>query len=376
MSINNTTLLGLAQPVTGQESGVWGDDVNNGLTSIVDIAVAGTNNITQDSDITLSVVNGTNSTSFSTTGSNSTTAQYYVLNLTGSRSAARNIIAPATSKAYLVYNKTSGGYSITIKKSGGTGVAIAPNEAAIVYYDSITASDFVKMSSTVSLGNLTTVGTITSGTWNASVITGTYGGTGVNNGSNTITIGGNVTFSGAYTFTGTLSANTSVTFPTSGTLAALATAQSWTATQTLSGSSSTTATVLQNAFETVNVVSGTVNGNATAYQNNGAVSYYTTAASATWTQNLTFSSGTSIATALSTGQSVSFAILVTQGSSGASYYPTAINVDGSTSGVTTYWQGGSAPTKGYASGIDVYTYTVIKTASTPTYTVLASQTQF
>ena len=69
MSINNTTLLGLAQPVTGQESGVWGDDVNNGLTSIVDIAVAGTNNITQDSDITLSVVNGTNSTTFSTTGS-------------------------------------------------------------------------------------------------------------------------------------------------------------------------------------------------------------------------------------------------------------------------------------------------------------------
>jgi len=66
--------------------------------------------------------------------------------------------------------------------------------------------------------SITTLGTVTTGTWNASVITGTYGGTGVNNGSSTITIGGNVTFSGAYTFSGTLSANTAITFPTSGTL--------------------------------------------------------------------------------------------------------------------------------------------------------------
>lgn len=67
-------------------------------------------------------------------------------------------------------------------------------------------------------GNITSVGTIASGTWNGSVIGGTYGGTGVNNGASTITIGGSVTFSGAFTFTGTLTANTSVTFPTSGTL--------------------------------------------------------------------------------------------------------------------------------------------------------------
>jgi hypothetical protein len=53
-----------------------------------------------------------------------------------------------------------------------------------------------------------------------------------------------------------------------------------------------------------------------------------------------------------------------------------LTIDGSSSNVTTYWQGGTAPTKGYASGIDSYTYTVIKTAATPAYTVLASQTQF
>ncbi len=68
-------------------------------------------------------------------------------------------------------------------------------------------------------GNITSVGTIASGTWQGSVIGPTYGGTGVNNGSSTFTIGGNITFSGAHTFTGTLTADTGVTFPTTGTLA-------------------------------------------------------------------------------------------------------------------------------------------------------------
>jgi len=64
-------------------------------------------------------------------------------------------------------------------------------------------------------------------------------------------------------------------------------------------------------------------------------------------------------------------MLATQGST--AYYNSAVTIDGTS--VTPYWQGGSAPTKGNASGIDVYTYTVIKTGSA-TYTVLASQTQF
>jgi len=69
-------------------------------------------------------------------------------------------------------------------------------------------------------GNITSVGTIASGSWNGSLISGTYGGTGVNNGASTITIPGNFSLSGgAYSFSGTLSGNTSVTFPTSGTLA-------------------------------------------------------------------------------------------------------------------------------------------------------------
>ena len=65
----------------------------------------------------------------------------------------------------------------------------------------------------------TTVGVITSGTWQGNVIDPTYGGTGINNGAKTITLGGNFTHTGAHTLGVTTTANTSVTLPTTGTLA-------------------------------------------------------------------------------------------------------------------------------------------------------------
>jgi len=151
----------------------------------------------------------------------------------------------------------------------------------------------------------------------------------------------------------------------------LSAANSWTATQTFSGTSSTFATSLLNAAEPVTVSATAATGTINFYVNSQSVLYYTSNASANWTLNIAFSSGTSLNTAMSTGQSVTIAFLVTQGST--AYYNSTVNIDGTT--VTPYWQGGSAPTKGNASGIDVYTYTVIKTASA-TYTVLASQTQF
>ena len=70
--------------------------------------------------------------------------------------------------------------------------------------------------------NITGVGTLTAGTWNATVISPTYGGTGVNNGSSTLTMAGNVTHAGSFTQSFTATGNTAVTLPTSGTLATLA----------------------------------------------------------------------------------------------------------------------------------------------------------
>jgi len=74
---------------------------------------------------------------------------------------------------------------------------------------------------------------------------------------------------------------------------------------------------------------------------------------------------------MAVGQSMTVSVLATQG--GTAYYFSTVQVDGST--VTPKWAGGSAPTEGNASGIDVYTFTIIKTANA-TFTVLTSQTQY
>jgi len=84
-------------------------------------------------------------------------------------------------------------------------------------------SDAIDIASTyVGQTSITTLGTIGTGTWEGTVVSPTYGGTGVNNGSSTITVGGNLEFTGSHSFTGVLTDTTIVTFPTAGTLATLA----------------------------------------------------------------------------------------------------------------------------------------------------------
>jgi len=155
-------------------------------------------------------------------------------------------------------------------------------------------------------------------------------------------------------------------------VASLNTNQTFTGTKTFAGLSSTLAMVLNDAAEVVTVsataATGTINYDVTTQ----SVIYYTTNASANWTVNFRGSSGTSMNGLLSDGQSVTVAFLVTQGST--AYYNNVVQVDGTTSGVTTRWIGG-APTAGNASGIDSYRYLIIKTANA-TFTVLASVTQY
>ena len=102
-----------------------------------------------------------------------------------------------------------------------------------------------------------------------------------------------------------------------------------------------------------------------------AIQYYTSNANVNFTLNFRGNSTTTANTLLATGQSTTTALLVTNGAS--AYYPTVIQVDGSN--VTPKWQGGTAPTSGDASALDIYSFTLIKTAAN-TYTVLGSQTKF
>lgn len=114
-------------------------------------------------------------------------------------------------------------------------------------------------------------------------------------------------------------------------------------------------------------LTGTINLNML----DGAVFYYTSNASGNWTLNVRGDGSNSLNTVMSVNDSISFVVMATQGST--AYYQSAMQIDGYS--VTPKWAGGTAPTAGNASSIDVYAFTIVKTASA-TFTVLASQTKF
>jgi len=103
------------------------------------------------------------------------------------------------------------------------------------------------------------------------------------------------------------------------------------------------------------------------------VLYYTTDASGNWTINLRGDASNSMNSIMSTGQVTTVTFLATNGAT--PYYNSAVQVDGTTSGVTTKWQGGVAPSGGNADSVDVYTYSVIKTGDAA-FTVLASVNRY
>lgn len=137
MATSYSTLLGLALPTTGELAGTWGDTVNNYITQYLDSAVAGTQTLSTDADVTL--------TKTTNAALGSTSSQYAILNCTGARTALRTITAPAASKYYLVINATTGGYGVKIVGAGPTtGVTIANGKAALIAWN---GSDFVTVAS-------------------------------------------------------------------------------------------------------------------------------------------------------------------------------------------------------------------------------------
>jgi hypothetical protein len=148
-------------------------------------------------------------------------------------------------------------------------------------------------------------------------------------------------------------------------------AQTFTALQTFVGTSSNADAKFSNILEVATVsataATGTINFDVTTQ----SVLYYTTNATGNFTINFRGSSGTTLNSIMTTGESLSATFLNTNG--GTAYYNSALQVDGSS--VTPRWQGGTAPTVGNASSIDAYTYVIIKTGSAA-FTVLASQTRF
>jgi hypothetical protein len=370
-----TTLLGLVTPTQGTLSGTWGDTVNYGISDYVDISIAGTLSFAGDGAITLT--NTTGSASGNNIGS--TTAQYMVIRITGTQTVTKVITGPSYSKLYMV-DHAGATSAVTFKATGQSGVSIAVGEKAFVYFN---GTDYVKIAtSTAGSGTVTAVSVVSA---NGLAGTSSGGATPALTLSTSITgvLKGNATAISAATAgtdylappsgTAILKANSggALANATAGTdYVAPGTATTFTATQTFNGTSSVFGTSLLDTNEAVNVVASAPSSTTNYYVQSGSVQYYTTSAANNWTLNVAFSSGTSINTALAIGQSVTFTLVTTQGAT--AYYNSAVTIDGTS--VTPKWIGG-APTAGNASGLDVYRYAVIKTASA-TYTVLASLTQF
>jgi hypothetical protein len=99
--------------------------------------------------------------------------------------------------------------------------------------------------------------------------------------------------------------------------------------------------------------------------------YSTANSTANITVNFRGNSTVAANTVLSNAQSIVGTFVMTSGAT--AHTITAVQIDGSAQ--TIRWAGGSAPTAN-ANSTNAFTFTLIKTATTPTYTVLGSMTRF
>ena len=125
-------------------------------------------------------------------------------------------------------------------------------------------------------------------------------------------------------------------------------------------------------IERVNITAGKLSDNQNINLDNGMIHHFTTTETTTATPNIMTTTG--INTAMATGDAMSVTIVTTAAAAG---YAATVHIDGNTVGTnggTLNWTGGTAPAAGGASGVDIYAYTIMKTASA-TYTVIASLTK-
>ena len=260
----------------------------------------------------------------------------------GAASAAAATVTTLNVTSTIALSGSTGTSSYVLTSNGASAPTWEPNENGLAIVDDTTtnATRYLTFTSATT-GNITT-GNVSSTKLQFNPSTGVLASTG---------------FSGS---------GTSLTG-----VGLLATAGTYTALQTFSGSTSVAALKTTNIKEVSTIsataATGTINYDITTQ----SVLYYTTDASGNWTVNFRGSSGTSLDTLMATGETMTAVFMVTQGAT--AYYNSALQIDGNA--VTPKWLGGTAPTEGNASGIDVYTYAIVKTGSA-TFTVFASVVAF
>lgn len=264
---------------------------------------------------------------------------------TGTLSNNVRVNVPPTTQQYWLANDTTGGsYTVSAATATQGAPLVVTRGARGIYYcqgSEVIKADTASIAVPISISD---------------------GGTGATTASGArINLGGTATGIALFTAASTTDARTAISAASTG-------ANTFTAKQTFSGATTTLAALLTNASEVVTIsataATGTINYDVTTQ----SILYYTSNAAANWTINLRGNGSNSLDSLMSTGQSVTVVHLVTQG--GTAYYNTTVQIDSTTSGVTTKWLGG-APTGGVVSSIAAYSYVIIKTGAA-TFTVIAS----
>jgi hypothetical protein len=353
MASSFSTDLKLELMATGENSGTWGTKTNTNL-DLLQQAIVGYQLITLTSTNTTLVM----------TDATISNARNAVIEFAGTIAANTTVfVASGIEKTYTLKNATSGAFTLALNQVGGASVIFGATDKTTkqVYLNGTDAVDLatVNLTAPQTLTNKTlTTPTLTSPIINE--IDDSNGNeeiifTATASAVNEITIanaatGNNPNFTASGSDT-----NVGINFTPKGTGAV-----------TFNGTGK-----IQAIKEKVTVTAVATTG-ATNYDFlTQAVLYHTTTATGNFTINLRGSSSTTLNNMLSVGESVTGAFLNTN----TTFYVSTITIDGSSTNVTLEYQGGTAPASGNA-GIDVYSFTAIKTATTPAYTILASQTQF
>ena len=249
----------------------------------------------------------------------------------GTASLSTGIIKSTTSSGALTIavaadfptlNQSTTGNAATVTTNANlTGPITSSGNATSIASQTGTGTTFVMSNSpTLSTPNLGTPSTLVlthatgAPTWNQST---------TGNAATATNISGGTTGQIPYQSSGSTTAFTSgITVATTGTAAITV------------GSSATMESILiPNGAELMNVIATAPASTTTVYANTGAIQTYTTAATANFIFNFVWSSSTTFNSATGAWTSNTFTIMVLQGAT--PYYCTSVQVDGTTSGVTT-----------------------------------------
>ena len=118
--------------------------------------------------------------------------------------------------------------------------------------------------------------------------------------------------------------------------------------------------------EKVNVTAGKLSDNTNIDLADGMVHLFTVAESTTSTPNIRVDASTTLNSVMGIGDCIVVTLVTTAAAAG---YSAELTIDSAS--VAENWVGGTAPAAGGASGVDIYSYTIIKTASA-TYSVIGN----